>query len=157
STATRDGPRSPTSTRAPCSSIARGVRSRSITRATAGPRERTPCTGPRTRAPRRPWSSPSTSSSREAGDAPLVPPGADGEGGPPGDEPRPALIRRVGPRPLEEDQEPVPEADQEEDVHEEPGEPGDEAREVKPPDDGHRGGAADGRDASLVTVAEALG
>src|ERR1051325_4055526 len=51
-----------------------------------------------------------------------------------GDEPRAALKRHVRPRPLQQNEQPVPEADQIEDVDAEPGHPGHEAAEVEPRD-----------------------
>jgi hypothetical protein len=43
-----------------------------------------------------------------------------------GDQPSAALVRDVGPGPLNENQHAVPEADQKQDVNEQPGQPGDE-------------------------------
>src|SRR6185295_6331975 len=74
-----------------------------------------------------------------------------------GDESRAALPAQVGPGPFEEDEEAIAEADQEQDVHEEPGEPRGQAVELKAAHHRDRGGAADGRHAALVAVAERAG
>src|SRR5207247_2270882 len=63
----------------------------------------------------------------------------------------------VGPRPLEQHQEAVAEPDQEHDVDEKPGEPGDEPGELESSDDRHRGRAPDGRHAPFVAVTERAG
>src|SRR5262245_13024293 len=49
------------------------------------------------------------------------------------DQAREALVREVGPGPVGHDREPVAEADQEEDVDHQPGEPGQEPRHVEAP------------------------
>src|ERR1051325_1752710 len=72
----------------------------------------------------------------------------------PGDEPCAALERHVRPRPLQQDQQPVPEADQIEDVDAEPGHPRYEAAEVEPADSRDRGGAADRGERAFVAVVE---
>src|SRR6266540_5923957 len=74
----------------------------------------------------------------------------------PRDEPRTALPGQIGPRPLEQDDEPVAEADEVEDVHETPEEPGGESGEPDPSQ------VRDGRSASQhgeiarVTVTKGL-
>src|ERR1044071_8486501 len=72
----------------------------------------------------------------------------------PGDEPCAALVCHVRPRPLQQDEQPVPEADQIEDVDAEPGHPRYEAAEVEPADIRDRGGAADCGERAFVAVAE---
>src|SRR5690349_2565650 len=73
------------------------------------------------------------------------------------DEAGAALPAHVCPRPFEEDEEAVAEADQEHDVDEEPREPGRQAREAEAADHRDGGGAADGGHAAAVAVAERLG
>ena len=68
-----------------------------------------------------------------------------------------ALVGEIGPRPLENDDEPIAESDQEEDVDKEPGEPGEESRKLDPAEVRHRRGAADGRQAAAVQVVKGLG
>src|SRR4051794_27839844 len=70
-----------------------------------------------------------------------------------GDEPRASVVGEVGPSPLEENDEPVAEPDQEEDVDEEPGQPGEQAREPDPVQVGDARGAADRGQRALVLVA----
>ena len=73
----------------------------------------------------------------------------------PGDEPRPAAEGQVRPGPVEQHQQPVAEADQEEDVDEQPGQPGEEARAASAARTvAHRRAAADDGEAALVEVAE---
>ena len=60
-----------------------------------------------------------------------------------GDDPGAAGVGDVGDGPLDQDQQPVAESDQEEDVDEDPGEPRDEAAEVEPAEIGDSAAAAD--------------
>src|SRR5258705_8132952 len=71
-----------------------------------------------------------------------------------GDQAGAPLPRAVRPCPFEEHEEAVPEADQEGDVHAEPGQPGGQPREPEGADDRDRGGAAHGGHAAAVAVAE---
>ena len=64
------------------------------------------------------------------------------------------FVRHVGPRPLNENQQPVAETDEKKDVHEEPGQPRDEAGDVDFAEIGDRGGAADGSQAAFIPVVE---
>ena len=71
-----------------------------------------------------------------------------------GDQPRAAFVGDVGPRPLNEDQQPVAETDQEENVDEQPGQPRDEARDVDAAELGDCRRSADRREAAFVPVVE---
>src|SRR6516164_6405476 len=62
----------------------------------------------------------------------------------PGDQPRRAVAREVAPSPLHYHQEAVLEADQVEDVHEQPGQPGKESGETDPTQVNDGGSPADG-------------
>src|SRR5437660_4362529 len=79
-----------------------------------------------------------------------------GECGVTGDEARAALDSEVSPRPFGQYEETIAEADEEEDVNEEPGEPGDESREMDLADLGDGFVAADGRHGSFVPIGEGL-
>src|SRR3970282_227107 len=70
------------------------------------------------------------------------------------DDARRALEGPVGPRPVDQHDDAVPEADQEVDVRGEPGDPGEPAPDVDPGEHRDRGGATDGRQLSVVAVAE---
>src|SRR5687767_13720943 len=70
------------------------------------------------------------------------------------DQPRPALIRDVGVPPLHQDADPVPEADQVQDVDEEPEPPRERSRETEPTEVGDGVVAPDRRQVPLVQVAE---
>ena len=72
----------------------------------------------------------------------------------PEDYPRAARVGHVGQRPLEHHHHAVAEADQEEDVDADPGQPRGEAREPQAADLRHRGLAADGGQRPLVAVLE---
>src|SRR2546422_1638269 len=71
-----------------------------------------------------------------------------------GDQPRASAIGEVRPRPLEQHQHAVAEADQEEDVHEDPDQPREESAEMELPDVSHGLAAADDRELAFVPVAE---
>src|SRR4051812_30106125 len=62
----------------------------------------------------------------------------------PCDQPRAALVREVGPRPFRDHEKAVAEADEEENVDREPGDPGEEAAQFQESEIGDGGGAADG-------------
>ena len=70
------------------------------------------------------------------------------------DEARPAAERQVRPEPLQEHRDAVPEADQVQDVDEEPEDPRRPAAEVEPAQVGDRGGMAERGEAPLVPVTE---
>ena len=72
----------------------------------------------------------------------------------PGDEPGASIVGEVGPRPSEQHDEAVPEPDQEEDVDEQPGHPGQPSRELDDVQVGDAGRAADRRERPLVAIAE---
>src|SRR6476661_4561610 len=72
------------------------------------------------------------------------------------DEARPPLIREIGPRPFQHHDDAVPEADQEEDVDEDPEQPGDEPAEMEPADVGHRLPPSDDGELALVPITEGL-
>src|SRR5262245_64618627 len=74
----------------------------------------------------------------------------------PGDEPRPARVTDVLPRPREEHEQAVAEALEVHEVDERPEEPGGEARQLQPADAADRGRAPDRREAPLVAVVERL-
>src|SRR5450631_4411111 len=69
-----------------------------------------------------------------------------------GDQPRAAFVGDVGPRPLNEHQQPVAETDQEKDVDEEPRQPRNEAGDVDAAELGDRCCAADRGEAAFVPV-----
>jgi len=69
-----------------------------------------------------------------------------------GDEAGSALVGEVRPGPLDENQDAVAEADEEKDVDEEPGEPGEESGDVEFAEVGDSGGAADGGERAFVPV-----
>ena len=71
-----------------------------------------------------------------------------------GDQTRAALISYVGPRPLDENQQAIAESDQEQDVHKQPGQPGDESRNVNLSELRHGSGSSDGGEAAFVPVVE---
>ena len=68
------------------------------------------------------------------------------------DEPSPSLAREVGEEPLGEDDEPVAEADEVEDMDKAPAEPGDKAGELDFAKHADRFGFADGGHRSFVVV-----
>src|SRR3954467_976506 len=72
----------------------------------------------------------------------------------PRDQPRAALVGEVSPRPLDQDDEPVAEPDQEEDVDEEPRPPRDRARELHPHHVRDGAPPPDRREGPLVLVDE---
>src|SRR5512142_3090498 len=67
-----------------------------------------------------------------------------------GDQPRAAVVGDVRPRPLDEDEDPVAEHD----MDEEPGQPGDPARELDAAQVGDGRRAADRGERALVAIAE---
>src|SRR5215831_6559788 len=73
------------------------------------------------------------------------------------EDPCPAVVRHERPSPLNHDEQAVAETDQEHDVDEQPGQPGEEPGGLEPADVGDRPGAADRGQHSLVRVAERLG
>jgi len=77
-----------------------------------------------------------------------------GQCGVAGDEARAALVGHVRPEPLDENQQAIAEANQEENVNEEPGKPGDEAGDVNFAELRDGGVAADGGQRTLVPVVE---
>src|SRR5256885_1526479 len=70
----------------------------------------------------------------------------------PRDQPGRAVARQIVPGPLQQDQKPVLKADQVDNVHEQPREPGQIAGKADPTQIGHCGGPADGRQFALVPV-----
>src|SRR5690606_3529058 len=72
------------------------------------------------------------------------------------DEPDAALVHQVRPRPLDHHDQPVAEPDQHQHVHEHPDQPGGVAAEPDASEVRDGRGAADGRERSLVVVAEPL-
>src|SRR3989449_11646654 len=74
-----------------------------------------------------------------------------------GDQPGATLPRDIGPGPLEQYEEAIAEADQGHDVHEEPGEPRDQAGELESPHDRDGRGASNGRHAPPVAIPKRLG
>ena len=77
-----------------------------------------------------------------------------GEVGAAGDEACSAFVGHVGPGPLNKDEQAVSESDEEEDVNEEPGEPGEESGDVDFAELGDGSGASDGGEGTFVPVME---
>ena len=73
---------------------------------------------------------------------------------PPRDEPGAAIVGDVGPGPLDHHQQPVAESDQEEDMDEEPHQPGQVARELPSTELGNGRASADGGEHPLVAITE---
>src|SRR6266571_7371472 len=70
------------------------------------------------------------------------------------DQPGAALKCKVGPCPLNDDQESVAESNQEKDVHKQPRHPGDETGDVNAPKIRHRSGTSNGGQAAAVAIVE---
>ena len=66
------------------------------------------------------------------------------------------MIAEIRPGPVDHHHESISETDQEEDVDQQPGKPGEEARELDSPEVGDGGSASDGGEAALVNVVEWL-
>src|SRR6185437_16036515 len=73
-----------------------------------------------------------------------------------GDEPGAAFVSEIGPRPLNEHDNAIAKADQEKDMHEQPGKPGEISRDVQLANRGNSGGAADGSKVSFVEIIKVL-
>src|SRR5216684_1539608 len=71
-----------------------------------------------------------------------------------GDQAGAALVGEIGPGPLDENQQAVAKSDEEKNVDEKPGQPGDESGDVNLAELGDGGGAADGGQAAFVVVVE---
>ena len=67
-----------------------------------------------------------------------------------------SFVRKVRPRPLDQHDQPVTEADEKENVDEKPGQPGDEARNMKFPKVSDGGSASDGGETAFVHVVKVL-
>ena len=71
-----------------------------------------------------------------------------------GDQARAALGGEVAPGPFKDHQQPIAEADQEEDVDEEPGDPSDPTRDLERAEVRHRRGTPNGGQRPFVAIAE---
>src|SRR5690348_13575727 len=69
-----------------------------------------------------------------------------------GNEPRTALVRHIGPGPLDENQQPGTEADEKENMYKQPCQPSDIAGNVHLAEVCHRSGPADRGQAALVPI-----
>src|SRR5258706_16394529 len=73
------------------------------------------------------------------------------------DEPRAALVRDVGPSPLNHHHQAVAKSYQKQDVNEEPRHPSRKTRKLEPAEICNSGGASDSRHAAFVVVVERFG
>src|SRR5438874_3873506 len=69
---------------------------------------------------------------------------------------RAAFVSEIRPRPLDQHDQPVAESDEKENVDEKPGQPGDEARNMKFPKVSDGGSASDGGETAFVHVVKVL-
>src|SRR5258708_894878 len=74
-----------------------------------------------------------------------------------GDQPRATLVADIRPCPLDQHQHPILETDQEKDVHHQPGQPGQQARQMEPANFGDRVGAPDGRHRAPIEIVDRFG